>query len=317
MMRKFSGMHLQRILFCKVAMLGLMSLAIVSCGKTSPITASAFNTTFPGVPVAGGGGIGGDGGTPGETTVYEFLDEIPEGLRTFQSGVANSSSAPVRYRMLFVVTAGPGGFVREDDAILEYVSAGYRDLVQPGSAIGTTATIGCVPIRLTRGTRLLGFAAGQFFGPDVFLPANNSGDEDQFTGPMVTQRNDNGAPNIPLPELIYFTTDDPEFPCENPLQPCTQEAFQYFDAEMNQEIGKSVTGSRIQGTICNVGIGQSPEVRLDRTVDGQVAAFQFTPGSTIIWRVLNRQFDAPTNSRNQVVWTVVNADGDIVHGELP
>ncbi len=315
-MRMFSGNDLRRFSQLKLALLGLLTTSIIGCGNISPYLAGQFNTTFPGVPVTGGG-VGGGGNDNGAVDVYEFLDQIPVGLRTFSYGVANSAPFPARQRALFVVTAGDGGFVQDDDTILDYIAAGYRDIIPPGSPIGTTATLGCVPIRLTRGTRLLAKTAGDVQGVAVFYPPNLSGEADNFTGPIFDIRNDDQDPNIPIPEFVVFATDDPNFECAIPTQACTQEAFRFFDIPQIQEIGKAVTSARIQGTVCNLGLGQSPEYRLDRTNDGNVTPFQFVPGCTIVMRILDRQFDAPEINRVQVVWNVFDAEGNVVHIELP
>lgn len=320
MMRKISGTTRHRMLRYQLATLGLAVLIVVGCYKSNPFTAAQFNQTLPGVPVVPNGGNGNANANANgndNTQIYEFLDDIPTNLRTIQSGFVNSATVPVRHRKLFVVTAGDGGFVRNDADVADYLAAGYRDLVPPNSPVGTTATVGCVSIRLLRGTRLLGKPGGLQNGSDVLLPANTTGDPTMFTGPQVDTRDDNQSQLIPLPEFIVFATDNPAYDCTNDTLPCTQETFQYFDTNMSQMIGKQVTAARVQGTVCNAGLGQSPESRLDKTVDGQVSSFQYVPGATIVWRVLDRQFDGPTNNRVQVVWTVVDADDNVIHAETP
>lgn len=316
-MRKFSGSGYFKPTICGIACLAAISVALIGCYKSSPFTAALFNSNLPGVPAGGGGGGNGNGNDNTGTTVFDFLTDVPAGLRTIQSYTLNSAPFRVRQRKLFVVTAGAGGFVEDANTILDYLSAGYRDLIPPGSPIGTTTQIGCVRLRLSRGTRLLGKATGDLVGQADFIPANTSGDVNNPTGPVADVRTDNNDTNIPLPEYIVFATEDPNFTCVNPQQPCTQQAFKFFDANSAQEIGNAVTATKIQGTVCNVGLGQSPESRLDKTDDGMSSAFQYVPGAIIIWRVLDRQFDDLSNNRVQVVWTVADADGNVIHAEQP
>ena len=296
-----------------------VAVAIIGCGSFSPFLAAQFNANLPGVPVGGGGGGGnGNDNDNGDGGDFDFLEELPLGLRTIQSAVLNSSTQQVQWRLLYAVTAGEGGFVQEDESIQDYLRAGYRDVVTPGSPVGTTTVFGCVPLRLFRGTRLLVLEFGSNVRSNLPLQTDPTPD-DPATGspPEFHVRNDTGDLAVPVPESIIFATEDPTFLCDDATRPCTQEAFRYFDPQTSQEIGKAVSAARIQGTVCQRGLAQSPESRLDRTLNGTSEATQFPPGATIVWRVLDRAFDTAQNQRVQVVWTVLDADGELVHNENP
>ncbi len=291
------------------------------CESTSPFLLSAFNGKLPAGGVAGDAvdeNDDDDGVDPNDRTIYEHVDQLPAELRTFQHFVGSSSTFPVQWRALFVVTAGEGGFVRNEDDIEEYMLAGYMDLLPPNSDVGTTTTIGCVTLTLTRGTRLLGMRSGDFLGEIVTLPGNTSQTPD--LEPIFAQdvRDIDRNPNLPIPERIVFTTLDPNFDCINENDPCTQKAFQFFDQlTATQEVGTPVDARSIQGTLCSLGIERAPEVRLDLTNDGGSLPFQFVPGGVVLWRVLNQSVDTQTLGQIRVAWTVVDANGNFVHIEQP
>jgi len=291
------------------------------CDSASPFLLSTFNGKLPAGGIAGDavdGNNDDDGIDPNDRTIYEHVDQLPVELRTFQHFVGSSSTFPVQWRALFVVTAGEGGFVRNEADIEEYMLAGYMDLLPPNSDVGTTTTIGCVTLTLTRGTRLLGMRSGDFLGEIVTLPGNTS--ETPDLDPIFAQdvRDIDRNPNLPIPERIVFTTLDPNFDCINDNDSCTQKAFQFFDQlTATQEVGTPVDARSIQGTLCSLGIERAPEVRLDLTNDGGSLPFQFVPGGVVLWRVLNRSVDTQTLGQIRVAWTVVDANGNFVHIEQP
>jgi len=291
-------------------------LLVAGCDGANPFLSAQFTGNLP-PTVAGGEATARNEDSTGNAEnprVIEHVDQLPPELRTFVHSYANSSIFAIEWRALFVVTAGDGGFVRNEGDIRDYLAAGYVDLLPPDSRIGTTTTVGCVTLELTRGTRLLGMVSGETGA----LAGSETGDPDQFSDSTADTRRDNAEPFLPLPERIVFTTSDPRFDCENRADPCSQLAINFYDdTTLSKQIGTSVTAARIQGTMCNFGIGTAPEVRLDITPNGDTSAFEFVPGGTILWRILDRAQDTPDQKRVQVVWSVFDENLVRIHNEMP
>jgi len=289
--------------------MGLTAILVLGCKGQSPFLAMQFATTIQNIP-----GRGPTGGAPstqpgGSGSTIDSVTDLPPEQRGISISVRNESQQSVQFAMTLVVSAGAGGFV-PDSEIQNYINAGYTDLIPPGG--GNTATIGCDTITLLSGTRLLGLEYGIDQGAIATLSPNPGGDPANPNLPTFQlTRRDNNSVFLPLPELIVFGNEDPKFICSG-TNLCTQNGFVYVSAT-GIPIGKPAAASRIQGTVCNEGFGTSPEWVLDRTpFDSTISPFQFAPGGTIVATVLDRSSDAPTTNRNQVVWQVTNAAGQVV-----
>ncbi len=308
--------------YSRVASLAVLSIVSVAglgaACNSSPFLAAQFNTVLanflagnPPTPPPANNNNDNDN----STTINSVCD-LTAAERTIQVQLTNSSPQTVEFSMTFVVSAGPGGFVCEDE-LQNYLNAGYSDAIVPGS--GQTLPIGCDTLRLLSGTRLLTLEFGSNQGNAGIIPANNSGDDAQTGAPLDLRRRDNGQLAIPLPEIIVFGNDDPNYICTGGAQAgdlCTQRGFRYLSPG-GVTVGKSPEASRIQGTVCAENAGSAPEWRLDKTIDTIVQPFQFGRGGAIVGRVLNRANDALDNPRNQVVWTVLDAAGNTLHFEDP
>lgn len=301
-----------------LAMLSIVSLAGLGAAcNSSPFLATQFNTALANF-------LQGNIITPpptnsnnnnnGNNAITSVCD-LTDAQRSLRVDLATSSPQQVEFSITFIVSAGPGGFVC-DEELQNYLNAGYTDAIPPGS--GQTLPIGCDTITLLSGTRLLALEFGSNQGNAAILAANASGDDAQTGNTLQLRRRDNGLLDIPLPELIVFGSDDVNYICSGGTQGdlCTQRGFRYLGAG-NVTVGKSPEASRIQGTVCAENAGSAPEWRLDKTLDNVTQPFQYGRGGSIIVRVLNRANDALDNSRNQVVWTVLDADGNTIHVENP
>jgi len=303
-------------IFAGAAMLAIGCGSLGVFGPFNPFLAARFNTTLTGVNSPGTftpqPGQPGTGTGTGGTQVIESILDLPMMQRTIQVSILNESEQSVRFSMTFAVSAGPGGFV-PDSEIQDYLNAGYNDAILPGS--GGSVTIGCDTLTLNRGTRLLTLSFGVNQGDIAKIPPNVGGDPNATLPTFVLRRRDNSSANLPLPELIIFGNSDPDFECLGGATVgdlCTQRGFVYTSIA-DLPVGKSVEASRIQGTVCAQNFGTAPEWRLDTTLDNQVQPFQYGRGGTIVANVLNRSDDAPTETRNQVVWTVTDANGTSLH----
>jgi hypothetical protein len=251
--------------------------------------------------------------TPADNnTPITSVCDLPSALRNVQVALVNESPQFVRFSMTFVVSAGPGGFVSCSDEISRYEQAGYNDLCTPNSC--RTVSIGCDTVTLVSGTRMLGLAFGINQGVTATLDPNTGGTSGSAPVRQLTLAN--GSSSIPLPEIIVFGNDNPDFICLG-SDVCTQNGFVYTSPPpANLPIGKSIEALRIQGTVCNERVGTAPEWRLDKTPFNTVtASFQFAAGGTITATVLDRSSDALTNTRNQAVWLVTDAGGNTIHFE--
>ncbi len=310
--------------FSRVA--GLSSLACVfavgvilaiGCQTGSPFLAAAFNSSLVGVNT---GGPPPTPPTPDDPTEDDNVTSVCDLLpaeQTLQIAVQNESQQFVEFSMTLVVSAGPGGFVC-DELLNDYLNAGYTDAIVPGS--GTTTSIGCDTVGLLSGTRLLTLEFGINQGAGAMLAPNATGDANTiFPDPSLPQftlrRRDNGSALIPLPELVVFGNDDPDFICTGGVivgDLCTQRGFVYTSG-VGLPVGKSIEASRIQGTVCAENFGSAPEWRLDKTLDAQVQPFQYGRGGVIVVGVLDRAGDALDNTRNQAAWLVVDAADNTLH----
>jgi hypothetical protein len=308
---------LLRRLMMPAAVVGLMAMVTVvvnGCGGMSPFLAAQFATNLLNVPRTG------PAPTPPPTTapspgtgdVLASVCDLDAALRGIQVNLTNQAQQKVRFAMTFVASAGTGGFVCAEQ-VQDYLDAGYTDAIPAGS--GNTFDIGCDVITLLSGDRLLIMRFGINQLPEQSLAANPGGMPE--TAQIISlRRRDNGGTFLPLPELIVFGDDDPNFTCTGG-DLCTQRGFVYSSIN-NLPIGKAVDAERIQGTVCESSAGTAPEWRLDKTInDSTTQLFQFVAGGTIIATVLDRSGDSFNDARNQVVWQVSNEADQIVHNPEP
>ncbi len=310
--------------FSRVA--SLVSLACVfavgvilatGCKGGSPFLAAAFNSTLVGVNTGGPPPTPTNPDDPTQNETVTSVCDLNLAEQTIQIFIQNESQQFVEFSVTLVVSAGPGGFVC-DEQINDYLNAGYTDAIVPGS--GTTAGIGCDSIGLLSGTRLLTLEYGVNQGAGAMIGPNVTGDANTvFPDPSLPQftlrRRDDGSALIPLPELVVFGNDDPDFICSGGTivgDLCTQRGFVYASG-VGLPVGKSVESSRIQGTVCAENFGSAPEWRLDKTLDTQTQPFQYGRGGVIVVGVLDRAGDAIDNTRNQAAWLVIDANDNTLH----
>lgn len=287
------------------------------CKGGSPFLAAAFNNTLVGVNTGGPPPNPVDPNNPTQNDTLTSVCDLLPAEQTIQISIQNESQQFVEFSITLVVSAGPGGFVC-DEELQEYLNAGYTDAIVPGS--GSTAGIGCDSVSLLSGTRLLTLeygvnqGAGAMIGPNI-----TGGGNTVFPDPSLPQftlrRRDNGSAFIPLPELIVFGNDDPDFICTGGAivgDLCTQRGFVYTSG-VGLPVGKSIEASRIQGTVCAENFGSAPEWRLDKTLQIQVQPFQYGRGGAIVVGVMDRAGDALDNTRNQAAWLVTDADDNTLH----
>lgn len=274
-------------------------VAIGCAGPTSPLLNLRFAGTLAGLGV-GGGSQPTSNPTTG-TTLRRSCD-LDVARRGINFLLLNQAQQTVRYTLIFVVSAGPGGFVCTEDEN-RYLAAGYRDTVLDA---GNGATFGCDIVRLLGGTRILSLRVANTMAQDVGGTVENQ---------TVAQVPLNGNTFIPLPELIVLGDSDPIFTCTgNNL--CTQRGFVYADIAGTPIA--FVNASRTQDTVCNANAGSAPEWRLAdiNRADNTANPFQYVSGGTIVVRVLDRATNV-NQSANQVVWNVFNINGDVIHAERP
>ncbi len=290
----------------RIGIVGLFSVAtlvIIGCGGMSPFLSAQFANTLSGFAV-GGGPVAPPDDTPGAGDSITSVCELATELRGIFVTLVNQSEHPVRYVMTFAVSAGPDGFVCEDE-IPNYLSAGYRDAPVPVS------NVGCQQLRLLSGNRMLTMTFGlDAFGNFVSLPENPSGE-----GVPVSLVADSDTLFIPLPEIIVFGNEDPDFICGDDI--CSQRGFVYSSAS-GLPIGKPIEALRIQGTLCSERFGTAPEWQLDKSVtDNSVLPFEYAAGGTIQLTILDREDDDIADERNQAVWLVTDGDGNTIHVQDP
>ena len=277
-----------------------MAIAVIvalGCGRNSPFLALQFADSLTGL---GGGGGTRPATSQDNTTTIDQTCDLDPAKRGISVVLANEAQQFVRYSITFIASAGPGGFVCDED-LNDYFAAGYRDTILD---VGNGATFGCDIVRLLGGTRMLSLRVADT------LAQNVTGGNDPANIPLA-QPPLNGNTFIPLPELIVLGDADPIFTCTgNNL--CTQRGFVYTDVA-NTPIA-FVNVSRTQDTVCNSRAGTAPEWRLAdlNKADNQASPFQFVAGGGIGIVVLDRANNANVNV-NQVIWTVVDINGNIIH----
>lgn len=290
------------------------TIAAIGCAGANPFLSAQFANSISVFRGATGAPVSppsvGDDGTNTDGTTLSSVCDLPNNQQVINVSIENEAVAQqVQFNITFVVSAGTGGFVC-DDQVADYTASGYTDAFAAGSA--NSIDIGCETVTLAGGNRILTQEFG-FNSADI-IPQRGSSDVDAPT--VILAGSLNGDANIPLPELIVFGSSDPNFQCIPP-DLCTQRGFVYLNTS-DVVTGKSVDADHIQGTLCNEGFGTAPEWRLDKTLnDNIVQAFQFPPGGTIVVTVLDRASDTLTNTRNQVVWLVTNSGGQTVHNPDP
>lgn len=277
-------------------------------GSISPFLAAQFNNTL--IPVQGNLGAPpvvnppNDNDNTADPDVLGSVCDLPVGQRSIEIAVQNESNRAVDFSITLVVSAGPGGFVC-DAELQEYLDAGYRDAIVPGS--GNNANIGCDVINLVSGSRILTLEFGINQGAAARVPGNANANllfPDPSLPSVQLRRVDNGGTDLPLPEVIVLGNNDPDFVCTgNDL--CSQRGFVYV-TNAGIPVGRAAEADRIQGTICAENFGTAPEWRLDRTFDNTSQPFQFGRGGAIIVGVLDREDDPLSSTRNQVAWLVTD-----------
>lgn len=298
------------LLTCVVGVFAVGVVLVIGCGGISPFSSARFAGLIAGIPQPGGNPPPAtQPDDPGSGAITSVCD-LDANLRVLSVTVANLSAQYLRFSMTFAVSAGPGGFVC-DSELQNYLRAGYRDALVPGS--GRTITIGCDTLTLLSGNLLL---TREFGVTDLDIPVTLDPAQTPETSPVPTTfqltRRDNGSPLIPLPEIIVLGNAAPNFICTGGNL-CSQRGFVYTNA-VGFPVGKAIDASRIQGTICNSGFGTAPEWRLDKVVfDGAVQAYQYAAGGAIVVSALNRSGDSLTDTRKQAVWLVTDANGVIIH----
>jgi len=304
-----------------VGLLAVVAVVVIGCDGMSPFLSAQFANTMLGTDDGGLAQGGGAAPVPEDPTVDQAIQSIldlPEQERGLTVAVSNASLLRVRFAITFAVSAGPGGFV-PDAELQTYTRAGYTDALVPGS--GNTITIGCDTLSLLSGTKLLTLEFVSTESGVPTLPAGTVSGEN--VEPFIFQltRRDNAAAVIPLPEIIVFGSDDPNFVCVGGASVgdlCTQRGFVYYSTDVELPTGKPVEAQRIQGTLCNIGFGTAPEWRLDKTIsDELVQSFQYVAGGAIVVTVLDRSDDSTTVFRNQATWLVTDAAGITIHFPEP
>lgn len=272
----------------------------IGCGPTSPLLNLRFAGTLAGLGIGGGSQPTTTAGAGGNT--IDQTCDLDANRRGINFLLLNQAQQTVRYTLIFIASAGPGGFVCDED-VNAYIAAGYRDTVLD---VGNGATFGCDIVRLLGGTRLLSLRVSNSVAQDV-----GGTPENQTVGQVPL----NGNTFIPLPELIVLGDSDPIFTCTgNNL--CTQRGFVYTDIAGTPI--SFVNASRTQDTVCNANAGSAPEWRLanPNNDDEDANAFQYVAGGTLVVRILDRASNANATV-NQVVWNVFDVEGNDVHLERP
>ena len=246
---------------------------------------------------AGGGGdpIIGDPGAP----IIGSVCDLDAEKRGFFITVRNESQQFAQLSLTFAVSAGGAGFVCDDEVPI-YFNAGYRTAM----LVDNITFVGCDPIRLFSGDRILTLRITDTLGP------NPGGNPDTAT---IAQPPLNGSSFIPLPEIIVLGDETPNFVCTG-VNLCTQRGFIYTDVANNPIA--FVNASRTQDTVCNANAGALPEWRLgDPNIDDfLIQPFQYPAGGTLRISILDRASNVNPNV-NQVVWQVFDVDGNLIHDE--
>ncbi|HPF38159.1 MAG TPA: hypothetical protein P5081_00900 [Phycisphaerae bacterium] len=284
-----------------------------SCYNSSPFLAAYFNTLLSGTATSNPPPIINDPNENNNTNadILASVCDLPEAQRTIQIGIQNEAAQAVDFSVTLVVSAGLGGFVC-DEQIQDYLDAGYRDAIVPGS--GNAAFIGCDTISQLGGTRILTLEFGVNQGIAARLAANTNTDTlfpDAALPNVTLRRADDNQPQIPLPEIIVVGSSDPDFICTG-ADLCSQRGFVYVNAA-GFPVGKPAEAERIQGTVCAENFGTAPEMRLDKTLDETSQPYQYARGGTIIIGVLDRAGDSIDATRNQVAWLVIDENDTTVH----
>lgn len=275
-------------------------IVVIGCGPTSPLLNLRFAGTLGGISSGGGSQPTSNPNT--DTDSIRSSCDLDANRRGINFLLLNQAQQTVRYSLVFLASAGSGGFVCAEDEN-DYIAAGYRDTVLD---VGNGATFGCDIVRLLGGTRLLSLRINNTIAQDV-----GGTEENQTVGQVPL----NGNTFIPLPQIIVLGSSDPIFTCTgNDL--CTQRGFVYTDIAGTPI--SFVNASRTQDTVCNANAGSAPEWRLadPNELDEDANAFQYVAGGTIIVRILDRASNANA-SVNQVVWNVFDIEGNDIHLERP
>lgn len=291
----------------------LLLAAQLGCGA-NPFLASRFNQSLADFLAENPGGPPppDDDDDGADEEVLGSVCDLPVAQQAISVSVQNSSTNFVDFSITFVASAGPGGFVC-DNQVQDYLNSGYSDAIIPGS--GASLAIGCDTISLVSGTRILTREFGVNQGVASRLDPDPDGEVNGNEPVRILTRLDNSQPFIPLPELIVVGNGSNNFVCTgNNL--CTQKGFVYVN-NVGIPTGKAAEASRIQGTVCAENAGTAPEWRLDRTLDENTQAFQYGRGGAIVITVLNRASDPIENTRNQVVWSVFDVNGDQIQFPRP
>lgn len=300
-------------LFALALCVGVAASMGQGCGNYSPFLAAQFNQTLAGVVTTNPPPIINDPNENGNTNadVLASVCDLAAAQRVIQIGIQNEAAQAVDFSLTLVASAGPGGFVC-DAELQEYLDAGYRDAIVPGS--GSSAIIGCDTISLLSGTRILTLEFGVNQGVAARLAANTNPDTlfpDAALPNVSLRRADDNSTLIPLPEVIVVGSGDPDFVCTGSSL-CSQRGFVYVSAG-GFPVGKAAEAERIQGTVCAENFGTAPEMRLDKTLDQTSQPYQYARGGTIIFGVLDRAGDALDATRNQVAWLVIDENDTTVH----
>ena len=284
-----------------------------SCAGANPFLAAMFNQTLIGTVTNAPPPVIND---PNENDnsngdILSSVCDLLDAQRFIQIGIQNEAAQAVEFSLTLVASAGPGGFVC-DAQLQEYLDAGYRDAIVPGS--GSSTAIGCDTIGNLGGSRILTLEFGVNQGIAARIPANtnlNTLFPDASLPNIALRRADDNGTLIPLPEIIVVGSGDPDFICTgNSL--CTQRGYVYVNAA-GFPVGRSAEASRIQGTVCAENFGTAPEMRLDKTLDTTSQAYQFGRGGSIVIGVLDRAGDPIDSLRNQVSWLVIDENDATLH----
>ncbi len=293
-----------------VSVFAIAVVVIIGCGNVSPFLTARFMTDTELTTLQQGSFQDPDAADPSDEDVLASVCDLPEESPE-QRGVfvtlENESQQYVQFSMTFVVSAGAGGFVC-DDELQDYINAGYTQV-----GAGNSLTIGCDTITLG-GSQLLAMQFGINQGDAARLNPYDEETDSELPS-LILRRRDSGGTLIPLPEMIIFGNEDSNFICTGGAtlgDLCSQRGFVYSTAD-DIPVGKPVDASRIQGSICNSGFGSAPEWRLDKTLNTVAQPFQYPIGATIVVTILDRSADETSVGRNQVVWLVTDSNNDTVH----
>lgn len=308
-----SGQKITMKLSALALCIGVAASMGQSCASSSPFLAAMFNQTLFGTVNNNPPPIIND---PNENDnvngdILGSVCDLPDAQRFIQIGIQNEAAQAVEFSLTLVVSAGTGGFVC-DAQLQDYLDAGYRDAIVPGS--GSSAAVGCDTISLLGGSRILTMEFGVNQGVAATIPANPNQDTlfpDASLPSITLRRADDNGILIPLPEVIVIGSGDPDFICSgNDL--CSQRGYVYVNSS-GFPVGRAAEAARIQGTVCAENFGTAPEMRLDKTLDTTSQAYQFGRGGSIVIGVLDRAADPLDSIRNQVSWLVIDENDTTLH----